>query len=233
MTGAASLAARAALRTGAGIVELCMPGGSGSEGPTEAVGRPLPRHDWATEAAKGLDGRVRAMLVGPGLGRDEPASVVTLLGVGIPLVLDGDALVPEIVDALRERPQPTVLTPHDGEWARLGGSDDADRIGATASFAGTLGVTVIRKGSTSIVADPTGEARVVTSGSAALASAGTGDVLAGMTVALLARGLPAFDAATVAAHVHGRAGRELGEGLLAGELVDAIGPTLAAVRERR
>ena len=148
-------------------------------------------------------------------------------------VVDGDALVPELTEALASRARPTVLTPHDGEWVRLGGSDDPDRIGATVDFATAHGVTVVRKGPSSIVAEPGGGTRVVTSGTAALASAGTGDVLAGMVVALLAQGLGPFDAATVAAHVHGRAGRELGEGLVAGELADAVGVTITAVREGR
>ena len=233
MTGAAILAARAAQRVGAGIVQLAMPGAAGSEGPLEAVGQPLPGHAWAADAVKDLDERIRAVLVGPGLGRNDPASVAAMLAVETALVLDGDALIDEIVPLLASRPAPTVLTPHDGEWARLGGGGGGDRIGDTRAFATEHSVIVIRKGPTTVVAAPDGRVRVVTSGTAALASAGTGDVLAGMTVGLLARGVDPFDAATTAAHVHGRAGRELGDGLLAGEVADALPGVIRRLRENQ
>ncbi|MDW3220792.1 MAG: NAD(P)H-hydrate dehydratase [Acidimicrobiales bacterium] len=221
MTGAASLAARAAVRLGAGIVQLALPGGRGDEGPTEVVGHPLPATNWSAEATDGLE-RIGCVLVGPGLG---PASLDDLLAVAATdaaLVVDGDALQPELLAALSARSAPTVLTPHDGEWARLGGSTDPDRLAATSAFAIAHGVTVVRKGPTSVVAGPKGISRVVTSGTAALASAGTGDVLAGAIAALLARGLDGRDAGVVAAHLHGRAGTELGVGLLASEVADRL-----------
>jgi ADP-dependent NAD(P)H-hydrate dehydratase / NAD(P)H-hydrate epimerase len=233
MTGAAALAARAAQRCGAGIVQLAMPGGRGDEGPIEAVGIALPTSDWADAAFADLDDRLRAVLIGPGLGPVEPDSLAAALAIDRPLVMDGDALQEFIVAGLATRAATTVITPHDGEWARLGGSAAADRIAATGAFATTHGVTVVRKGPTTIVADPGGQVRVVGSGSAALAAAGTGDVLAGCIVALLARGLGAFDAATVAAHVHGNAGRNLGSGLVASEVADRLRIEFAALRARR
>ncbi|MDE0608051.1 MAG: NAD(P)H-hydrate dehydratase [Acidimicrobiaceae bacterium] len=222
MTGAAWLAARAAQRAGAGMVQLAMPGARGSEGPTEAVVLRLPAAGWAQDALGGLDDRVRAMLVGPGLGRDDPQSVRAMLEVSVPLVIDGDGLTAEVASALNMRPAPTILTPHDGEWQRLGGDAGPDRLERTREFAIHRQVTVIRKGPSTVIAAPDGRIRVVTSGTEALATAGTGDVLAGFATAMLAQGLAPFDAATVAAHVHGAAGRLLGPGLIASDLPDAF-----------
>ncbi|MCY3849751.1 MAG: NAD(P)H-hydrate dehydratase [Acidimicrobiaceae bacterium] len=226
MTGAAWLAARAAQRAGAGMVQSAMPGARGSEGPTEAVVLPLPTVGWAQDALGGLDDRIRAVLVGPGLGCDDPQSVRAMLGVAVPLVIDGDGLTAEMASALEGRPAPTILTPHDGEWQRIGGGTGPDRLEQTREFAVEHGVTVIRKGPTTVIAAPEGRIRVVTSGTSALATAGTGDVLAGFVTSLLAQGLAPFDAATVAAHVHGAAGRLLGPGLIAGDLPETIGSVL-------
>ena len=223
MTGAATLAAAAAQRAGAGIVQLAMPNARGNESPIEAVVLPLPTADWADTALAGLDDRVRAVLVGPGLGRNDPHSVKTMLSVPLPLVLDGDALSADLLDVLFGRSAPTVLTPHDGEWQRLGGGCGPDRIGATREFATKHRVTVIRKGPSTVIAAACGQVRVVTSGTSALATAGTGDVLAGLVVAFLAQGVVAFDAATVAAQVHGAVGAELGAHLIASDLPAAIG----------
>ena len=222
MMGAAWLAARAAQRAGAGMVQLAMPGGRGNEGPTEAVLLPLPALGWAGDALEGLDDRVRALLIGPGLGREDSQSVLAMLEVGVPLVIDGDALTADVAETLDVRSAPTILTPHDGEWQRLGGDAGPDRLERTREFAVKHAVTVIRKGPSTVIAAPNGQIRVVTSGTSALATAGTGDVLAGFVVALLAQGLTALDAATVAAHVHGAAGSLLGPGLIAGDLPDTL-----------
>lgn len=226
MTGAAELAAHAAQRAGAGIVQLAMPGAHGNERPTEAVVIPLPAFGWGGKALEGLDDRIRGVLVGPGLGRDDPQSIRAVLDVPVPLVVDGDALTAESAAALDARSAPTVLTPHDGEWLRSGGDGGPDRLECTREFALKHRVTVIRKGPSTVIAAPDGRIRVVTSGSSALASAGTGDVLAGFVTALLVRGLDSFDAATVAAQVHGAAGRLLGPGLIASDLPVAISSIL-------
>ncbi len=233
MAGAAHLAARAAQRAGAGYVQLATPGlDADPNAPTEAVGYPLPASGWDGAASSGLE-RIGAMLVGPGLGRADPESVVKLLTVDVPLVLDGDALTPEVADRLPERRAPTVVTPHDGEWTRLGGSDDADRFGTTRRFAARTGVVALRKGPASIVAAPDGRVRVVTIGDARLATAGTGDVLGGVIVALLARGADAFDAATTAAHLHARAAALGPEGLVAGDLPRLLPDAIASIRAAR
>ena len=230
MTGAAWLAARSAQRCGAGIVQLSMPGARGDEGPIESVGLPLPLESWADAAFATIDDRLRAVLVGPGLGPVGELELTAACGLDQPVVFDGDALRPELLPLLAERRAVTVLTPHDGEWRRIAGPDESDRIGAAQVFAKRHRVTVVRKGPSTIVAAPDGSARVVTSGAPALATAGTGDVLAGAIVALLARGHDGPDASTIAAYVHGAAGAQLGPGLVASEVADLLPTVIADLR---
>ena len=131
------------------------------------------------------------------------------------MLVDADALTlcAQHPDWLRSRTAPTLLTPHDREFARFeaahGGPGEVnpDRIGSARRLAGELGVTVLLKGDATVVVGPAGPARVNGMGSALLATAVTGDVLAGGCGALLAQGLPPLDAGSVGAHLHGRAGR--------------------------
>ncbi len=238
MVGAATLAARGALRAGAGYVQAARPGVDPEHpvDPLEAVVLGLPSAGWAGGALDGLD-RIRAMLVGPGLGLgpDTRAAVVEVVeGAEVPLVIDADGLtsVADHLDMVAARSAPTVLTPHDGEYARiLGHAPGPDRLVAARDLAARTGAVVLLKGPTTIVATPDGEVAVVTSGDARLATAGTGDVLAGIIVALLSRGLAAFPAAWVGAHIHGRAATVgSAEGLMAGDLPDLIPPAMAAIR---
>ncbi len=226
MTGAATLTARGAQRAGAGYVRLSTPGGVAGEGaPLEAVGVALPADGWAGEVLGGIE-RFRAVAVGPGLGRlDAVSAEVRCLASScpVPLVVDGDGLA-----ALGLRPTglaaTTVLTPHDGEYARLCGQGPGlDRLDAARRLAAHSGATVLLKGPTTVVAGPGGDVLVTTSGGPNLATAGTGDVLSGVLVALLATGLDPLRAAAAAAHVHGRAA-SLGwpRGLVAGDLVDLL-----------
>lgn len=217
MTGAVELAATAATRL-AGYVEVAVPGRDGVTVPPEAVGRWLPAAEWGTTAAGGLD-RFGAVLAGPGL-RDV-SELGPLLAVDGPLVLDASALVPELVDDIRRREHPTIVTPHDGEFARLGGDAGADRVTATRQLAGDLGAVVLRKGPTTTIAAPGGAVRIVANGGPELATAGTGDVLAGVVGALLASGIGAFDAAAAGAWIHAEAagGRR---GLVASDLPAAL-----------
>lgn len=234
MQGAASLAATAALRCGAGLVQLATPGSADAPGqsppsPLEAVGHPLPAQCWGQEAVSGSE-RLQAILAGPGLGPSEP-SVIADLGVvcalDLPLVLDGDALQPEILDVVAARRAPTVLTPHEGEWRRIGGSQHPDRLNATRRFAQTAGAVVVRKGPTTVVAAPDGRVRVVAGGSPVLATAGTGDVLAGAIAGLVAQGTAVFDAAWATAWLHAAAGNAGGPGTLASELPALLAALLA------
>jgi hydroxyethylthiazole kinase-like uncharacterized protein yjeF len=241
MTGAAAMAAAAAQRAGAGMVQLVAPGVSGPFGPVEAVSLAVDEARWASALLDDevLDlGRVGAGVVGPGLGT-APATRHQVrrfaAGAPFPLVIDGDGLTALDGDAgtvLDPRRAPTVLTPHDGEFARLaGGPPGDDRIAAARDLAATTGAIVLLKGPTTIVAEPHGRVRLVAAGDARLATAGTGDVLAGLIAALMAGGVAAFDAAAAGAHVHGVAGRHGPDpGTIASDVIAAI-PT--AIRELR
>ncbi len=240
MSGAATFVTRAALRSGAGYVRLASPGvGAADLASTEAVGSSLPATGWAEHVLRGLD-RVKALAVGPGLGRGEETvgQVRALLArAPVPAVVDADGLnaigsVTELRRLSLARPAPTVVTPHDGEFARLTGSPPgADRIGAARELAHGSGAVVLLKGTTTVVAAPDGQVRLVTAGSSRLATAGTGDVLCGVIAAFLARGMAPLDAASVAAHAHGRAATMLGraEGLVAGDLPDLVSDWLCGV----
>jgi NAD(P)H-hydrate epimerase len=235
MTGAAALAARGAQRIGAGYVRLSTPGGDVVAGaPVEAVGTPLPAEGWAGEVLDGAE-RFAALVVGPGLGRDEgtAAEVRRLVDrCPVPLVVDGDGLA-----ALGERPSlpgSAVLTPHDGEHARLTGrAPGPDRVAAARDLARSSGCFVLLKGSTTAVAAADGGVFLVTAGDARLATAGTGDVLSGAIGGLLAQGLDPGLAAAAGAHLHGRAA-SLGpvRGLVAGDLPDLLPAAVAAVAAR-
>ncbi|MCP3857079.1 MAG: NAD(P)H-hydrate dehydratase [Actinomycetia bacterium] len=241
MTGAAVLAARGALRAGAGFVQAARPGVDPGQpldplDPLEAVGLALPSQGWGPDALAGLE-RIKALLLGPGLGLgpDSVAAITEVVAEAeVPLVLDADGLTAVVgnLDTVAARPQPTVLTPHDGEYARLMGHPPGpDRLGAARELAVRAKAVALLKGPTTVVAEPNGDVAVVTAGDARLATAGTGDVLAGVIVALMARGLGAFDAAWAGAHVHGRAA-SLGpvEGLVAGDLPDLVPAAVAAIR---
>lgn len=232
MTGAADMAARAAMRVGAGTVRLGVPGHPPAPRFPEVVGRWLPEEGWDEDVVAGGLERVKAVVMGPGLGRsDATAAAVRRLvaRTEAPVVLDADALfalgsLDDPARFLRNRPGPTVLTPHDGEFSRLTGCPPGPRrISAVRHLAFTTGATVLLKGSTTIVADPAGDVLLTTAGDARLATAGTGDVLAGVIGAFLAQGLDAPHAAAAGAFVHGTAaGLGWRRGLVAGDLLDLL-----------
>lgn len=175
-------------------------------------------------------GRVQAWLVGCGMGTDERAlaELRAVLAVPVPVVIDADALTlssePAVADLIRARTAPTVVTPHDREYARLAGEVvGPDRVAAALRLAERLGVVTLLKGDRTVVAHPDGQAWVNTTGTPALATAGSGDVLAGLLVSLLAGGVPAERAALAAAYVHGLAARAAAT---FGEIPDALSVTL-------
>jgi NAD(P)H-hydrate epimerase len=245
MYGAPWLVARGALRAGAGYARVGVPGAPPGGGlpPGEQVTYRLPAEDWDTDVeALGLD-RVQALVVGPGLGpaAGDPtapgAPVGRLLAAApVPAVVDADGLRafanPGAAAAvIKGRGAATVLTPHEGEFARLvGRPPEEDRIADVRAVAQQTGAVLLLKGSPTVVADPGGRVLVVAAGSARLATAGTGDVLSGAIGAFLARGLPALEAAAFAAHCHGRAA-QLGpaEGLVASDLPDLMSRWLSEV----
>jgi NAD(P)H-hydrate epimerase len=239
MVGAAVLSASAAARSGAGMVRLGVPGGIGDRSvPYELVTEALPSEGFDEIVLGGIE-RTKVLVVGPGLGRSPSvaASIRRILQrAAIPVVLDADGLAAlGDLDAagtlLSSRVAPTILTPHDGEYARLVGSPPGDdRIGDVRSLAARTGAIVLLKGPTTVVGSPDGEIRLSDSGTPVLATAGTGDVLSGVIGAFVARGLPPIDAAALGAHVHGLAARRgHHEGLTAGDLPVLIAELLSEV----
>lgn len=238
MTGAPQLVARGAFRAGAGTVRLGVPGALLEDLPaSEAVGIALPDEGWAATVLDTAS-RCKAIVVGPGLGRSDLvlSEVRRLVATSpVPIVVDADAL--GVFTGGTDVPSgraPLVLTPHEGEFERLSGSKPGpDRIGDVRALARRTGATVLLKGSTTVVASPQGDVLVSDSGSPRLATAGSGDVLAGVVVSFLAQGLSPLEAAALGAHVHG-ASASLGfaRGLVAGDLPELIARWLSDVDAR-
>ncbi len=214
------LGIRAGSSAYAGAAHLCVAGAqAGPVGMIRFVGAEELSHrvvDRAPEVVAGA-GRVQAWVVGPG-GEDSPAPLASALDDGVPLVVDATALshLPESfeVDAL--------LTPHAGELASMLGVErsqvEADPLGHARRAAERWSATVLLKGARTLIVAPDGRARVNTSGTAWLGTAGAGDVLAGFAGSLLARGLDAFDAGSVAALLHGLAAERLGGPFVASDV---------------
>lgn len=224
MAGAASLSAAAAARAGAGYVML-------ADG--QAAGLPLSIvHRAFTEVLS--DPRLSTLVVGPGLGRDSTArlKLAAALATPVPLVLDADALHLVEPAVLRHRTAPTLLTPHAGEFAALfGDAGGGNKLDQARHAAMQTGATILFKGADSVIAAPDGQARIAPYASAWLASAGTGDVLAGIAGAMLARGLAPLQAAEAALWLHNRAASLAGPGLIADDLLTMLPKALAeAVR---
>jgi NAD(P)H-hydrate epimerase len=243
MTGAPRFVSHAAMRAGAGIVWCGVPAPATGDG-SEVITKVLPATDEGALAGLGdLLGsveRFRAVAVGPGLGTADVtrAAVREIVAKApVPLVLDADGLnaLADHADDLRERPAPTVLTPHDGEYARLAGEAvGGDRVDAARRLAARTGCVTLLKGPATVIADPSGRAAINPTGGSELATAGSGDVLAGIIGGFLARGLPAFEAAAVGAFVHGRAGDLAGHtGLVAGDLIAALPRTVDDLSQER
>lgn len=211
--GAAVLAVAGALRGGAGAVRYVGPGG-------DAVIARYPE-TLVHEGPPSKAGRVQAWAVGPGLGGDpEVASEVAdlLASAEVPVLIDADGLRLLDASAVRARTAPTLLTPHAGEAAALLGVDraevEAGRMAAVRELASRYGATVLLKGSTTLIAAPEAATpvRVNPTGTPWLATAGTGDVLTGLSGSLLAAGLAPRDAASAAAYLHGLAARLASKG---------------------
>ncbi len=214
MTGAADLAALAAMRAGAGYVTLL----GDSQGPPHALVRaPFTGHALAND-------RIGALVIGPGLGRDDlaKARLDTSLNAGHPLIIDGDALRlidPERIKALKV---PAILTPHAGEFDALFGNSDDDKITRARDAATRANAIVVFKGADTVIAAPDGRVRVAQGASDWLSTAGTGDVLAGAIGAMLAAKLDPLDAACAGVWLHGDAARRLGPAFIADDLAEAL-----------
>jgi ADP-dependent NAD(P)H-hydrate dehydratase / NAD(P)H-hydrate epimerase len=183
--------------------------------------------------ARPHDVRVQAWVVGPGLGTDDTAMSLLsdVLRTDVPVIIDADAitLVARSPGLVRGRSAPTVLTPHDREFARIAGEPSADRLASVRRAARDLGATVLLKGNATVIADPEGAAYVNPTGTPWLATAGSGDVLSGLLGSLLAAGLPPPLAAASAAYIHGVAG-QLAAAAGPISATDVLGQLRAAVR---
>ncbi|MEV4189785.1 NAD(P)H-hydrate dehydratase, partial [Streptosporangium canum] len=198
----------------------------------EAVITPL-------ESGEGIEevGRVQAWVLGPGLGTGPEALAVarSVLASDVPVLVDADALTLVSRDrSLLRRAAPVLITPHAGELSRLldvpRARIEARRLEHVRRAAAELGVTVLLKGSTTLVAQEGRPVRVNLTGSPWLATGGTGDVLAGLAGALLASGLDGYDAASCAAHLHGIAGRH--GPLAAWDVVEALPTVIRSLADR-
>lgn len=225
LTGAARLAARATRRTGAGLLTVVAP---------EAA-LPAFRADWPGAMAlpmerwDGLlaDRRLGPVLIGPGGGAG-PAlrqAVAAVRETGNSLVLDADGLAsyagePQALAGLLDAD--CVLTPHQGEFDRLFGKDEAPRLVRAHQAAVAIGAVVVLKGADTIIAAPDGRAAINANAPPTLATGGTGDVLAGIVLGLKAQGMPGFEAACAAVWLHGAAAQRVSAGLIAEDVIDAL-----------
>jgi NAD(P)H-hydrate epimerase len=251
-TGAALLVARAALRSGAGLVTIATTGPAQAALEAKVVSEMTTCYtvdetagDSSFAALAALATRMRAAVVGPGIptGQGMTELVRRLVAeLAVPLVVDADALNllgTEIAAVVAKAVAPRILTPHPGEMARLCGSTIADvasdRLGFARGLASQSGATVVLKGARTIIAVPDGTAYVNPTANASLGTAGSGDVLAGTIGALLGQGLDARSAACAGVFLHGaaadEAARVLGSGnLIASDLPDAIARACEALR---
>ncbi|MGH6715937.1 MAG: NAD(P)H-hydrate dehydratase [Bradyrhizobium sp.] len=236
-TGAARMAARGALRAGAGLVTLASPRDALAVNATALTAVMVRPVDTVIEFAEQLsDKRFNALVIGPGSGLGERTRdfVYTALSARRALVLDADALTSfadgpdRLFEAIRSSHDPqVVLTPHEGEFPRIfsdisnkhPGRSKLERVRAAAERSGAV---VLLKGPDTAVAAPDGRATIAANAPPWLATAGAGDVLSGIIAGLLAQGVPAFEAACIGVWMHGEAGREAGPGLIAEDLPDVL-----------
>ena len=226
-TGAARLSAKAALRAGAGLVTMASPPAAMAENAAHLTAVMLREMADAEGLSNILaDRRFNAILAGPGGGVDLAMrdTVQAMLGSGRACVLDADALTAfgdnreMLFSQIRVAGGEVVLTPHGGEFSRLFGETNGDRLGAARLAAGKCGATIILKGADTVIAATDGRAAINTNAPPWLATAGSGDVLAGIVCGLLAQGMNGFDAACAAVWIHGAAAQEFGPGLIAEDI---------------
>lgn len=229
MTGAARLAGMAARRVGAGLLTIAPPASAGSLFRAASPGFLVDDCDTRAEAEAVIaDARRNAVLVGPGNGLEARTRnfAEAALAAGKAVVLDADALTVfagEAAALAKRKPGPLVITPHDGEFARLFPDlGDLGKLERTRTAAERINGVVVLKGADTVIAAPDGAALINTNAPPWLATGGTGDVLAGTVLGLLAQGMPAFQAAAAAVWLNGAAARSIGEGLVAEDLPDRL-----------
>jgi hydroxyethylthiazole kinase-like uncharacterized protein yjeF len=239
MTGAARMAARAGLRIGAGVVRLFCREDTFAINAAHATAVILKQYvsdDDLEEAGHALD----SMVIGPGAGVNEETrdNVLALVRTGAALVIDADAITvfrarPEELFSVLDRDD--VLTPHAGEFERLfpGALDAGDRVAAAREASRRAGAVVLLKGFETVIAAPDGRVVVNRCGSPWLATAGSGDVLAGFLGGLTAQGMESFEAACAAVWIHAQAAERFGPGLIAEDLPECAPAVLRRLREMR
>lgn len=238
--GAARLAARGALRVGGGLVTIATPADALLLHAASYAALMCRPAEGPEDLARLLeDRRFNAVVLGPGLGAGEVTTqrLAACAGAGRSLVVDADAITsfagrPDMLADLLSQARQAVLTPHDGEFARLFGHlphiMEADsKLERARAAAACIGAVMVLKGADTVVAAPDGRATIADNAPPYLATAGAGDVLAGLTGGLLAQGMPAFEAASAAVWLHGEAAREAGPGLVADDLPEALPKVLA------
>jgi ADP-dependent NAD(P)H-hydrate dehydratase / NAD(P)H-hydrate epimerase len=236
-TGAARLAARGALRAGAGLVTIASPGGALAVNATTSLAVMVRPVDDAAELTVFLgDGRLNAVAIGPGLGVNEGTSELVLAALAGErgVVLDADAITSfaktpqRLAEALKSRPGGrAIMTPHGGEFSRYFGALDprtqsGSKLEKTRLAAAMTGAVVLLKGADTVVAAPDGRASIAENAPAFLATAGAGDVLTGIATGLLAQHMPAFEAASAAVWLHGEAANAFGPGLISEDLPEML-----------
>jgi hydroxyethylthiazole kinase-like uncharacterized protein yjeF len=236
-TGAARLAARGALRAGAGLVTIASPREALAVNAAASLAVMVRPVDGAAELTGFLaDRRLNALAIGPGVGVGEATCelVLAALSGDRAVVLDADAITSfaqapgRLAAAIKARgPQATLLTPHEGEFSRyFGALDPRTQTGSKlerARLAAELtGATVLLKGADTVVATAGGRASIAANAPAYLATAGAGDVLAGIATGLLAQGMPVFEAASAAVWLHGEAANAFGPGLISEDLTETL-----------
>jgi hydroxyethylthiazole kinase-like uncharacterized protein yjeF len=219
MPGAIALSAKAAAYSGAGYVRVS----------TSRSIDGLPSAIVQTDTAEINDGRIGCLIVGPGMG-DIPRVLTLALTSHAPKVIDADAIT-HLGEPERLRGQDAIITPHQGEFERLFGKLEGSKADRALEAAKRSGAVIVYKGPDTLVASPDGRLGFAPPAPAWLASAGTGDVLAGMIAAMRARGLEAFEAASAAVWLHGRAAEIAGAQMIADDLAAAIPHALALLND--
>lgn len=255
-TGAAILTARAAMRTGVGLLSLCVPQNLNSIFEavlTEAMTIALPHSkdklsDADLETIEAALANKKACALGPGLGTDpQTESMVLALfrKIKLPMVIDADGIniLAKNTSLLGKAPAPRVLTPHPGEMSRLAGIPPSsiadDRLEVARKFATQHNLYLVLKGADTVIAAPNGETAVNTTGNAGMASGGMGDALTGIIAGLLCQGLSPWQACCLGVYVHGLAGDLVAKrcgnkgGYLAGELADSIPAVLGRLEKKQ